>query len=822
MAKAKVRSAAPASVRSRASRRVAIMTGAPRRAPLIIENGIVGWRTTHTFPAVYGNVATKRFTDITGQTWRVHCSYSATTAGSVRLFKRLSPGVYEATPSQTLDVSRPRGVDVITIPGVATFMFVASNINNAGTGTGNGSTYYDTASKIFYRLAIHTGFNDFQTINGFGAVLPKFFVDGSTTYATLANSVSSTRNTLPGGTQNLANCYRQSIDVLTYTNLALGFERFQEITNLNGPYAGPMFKSQLGLGIGSASYYNDLGTGASAPGYQCEAHVMLYKSSVTKFGTKDAAEWKFFVKGAGDMAFFVTNPGHPTLENTYVVTTSQRDMTTDYVYNEAGQLIADPDDDVDHFSNPVHIRRLNVKGQPSVIDPTAQVVCSLNNDNGVKVEVQTLSSGQILISFSNSNTGGGGLPGNVGNAFFNEGHVTGYLWNVDQERAVHAFRVPARGPHCHDIYEDDGRIFMGVSEFAEDDNARAELHNYTTTTREFEIGALTFRGADGANGTNGTNGTNGANGAPGAPVWNFESSTTMAAPATGGFRLNSATLSAVNAIALSAQSGDSGNPSLLAFLNAWDDSTNTVRGHLLLRNISSPGAYAVYSITGNVTDNTTWAQITLTHVTSSGTFSAGNAVAVKFSRAGDRGATGAAGASVASSVTFTPTGGVAATNVQAAIAEVDAEKLALTGGTLTGALNGTTVSMTGNIQTSAGDVTGLAFNSSVTGTAEQYTMVARRSGVVRGYLAFTDTNIFRIYHYSSAGAYLSIPFETYGDGSCRFFGPARLQSYSRTSLPSASTYPGAQIYVSDATGGACVAFSNGTNWLRCDTSAIVS
>ena len=47
---------------------------------------------------------------------------------------------------------------------------------------------------------------------------------------------------------------------------------------------------------------------------------------------------------------------------------------------------------------------------------------------------------------------------------------------------------------------------------------------------------------------------------------------------------------------------------------------------------------------------------------------------------------GGGGASVASSVTFTPTGNVASTDVQAAIAEVDSEKVAKAGDTMTGLL----------------------------------------------------------------------------------------------------------------------------------------
>jgi hypothetical protein len=52
--------------------------------------------------------------------------------------------------------------------------------------------------------------------------------------------------------------------------------------------------------------------------------------------------------------------------------------------------------------------------------------------------------------------------------------------------------------------------------------------------------------------------------------------------------------------------------------------------------------------------------------------------------------------------------------------------------------------------------------------------------------------------------------------------PVRLKPYLKTELPSAAEYAGALIYVSNATGGAAVAYSNGTNWLRCDTSVTIS
>ena len=53
--------------------------------------------------------------------------------------------------------------------------------------------------------------------------------------------------------------------------------------------------------------------------------------------------------------------------------------------------------------------------------------------------------------------------------------------------------------------------------------------------------------------------------------------------------------------------------------------------------------------------------------------------------------------------------------------------------------------------------------------------------------------------------------------------PVRMPSYTFSGKPDAATMgAGAMIFCSNATGGAVVAFSNGTNWLRCDTSAILS
>lgn len=172
------------------------------------------------------------------------------------------------------------------------------------------------------------------------------------------------------------------------------------------------------------------------------------------------------------------------------------------------------------------------------------------------------------------------------------------------------------------------------------------------------------------------------------------------------------------------------------------------------------------------------------------------------------------GAPPAADIVNTPAGSIAATTVQAALNELDTEKAALAGATFTGALNGTSLSMSGNITSTAGDVTGLAFNSSVTGTAEQYAMVARRSGVARGYLAFTNADMFQIYLYNSSGTFLSNPLKAFGNGSIQVDGPVVMRSYAKASLPAAGSFTGGMIYVTDDAGGATPAFSDGSSWRR--------
>lgn len=60
------------------------------------------------------------------------------------------------------------------------------------------------------------------------------------------------------------------------------------------------------------------------------------------------------------------------------------------------------------------------------------------------------------------------------------------------------------------------------------------------------------------------------------------------------------------------------------------------------------------------------------------------------------------------------------------------------------------------------------------------------------------------------------------DGSNSATNPIVLESYTVATLPTASDWESGLIYVSDETGGATLAFSDGINWRRVQDLAVVS
>lgn len=161
------------------------------------------------------------------------------------------------------------------------------------------------------------------------------------------------------------------------------------------------------------------------------------------------------------------------------------------------------------------------------------------------------------------------------------------------------------------------------------------------------------RGSKGDTGATGAAGSTGASGVDAGLRFNFDSSTTMADPGSGDIRLNNATLSSVTAIAISDLNADTGNPDVSTFILSWDDSSNSsLRGTILIKKISEPENFAIYSVTGGSTDNTGWTQLAVTYVQAAGSFSDADALSIAFVRTGDKGADGLGAGDVTAASTF--------------------------------------------------------------------------------------------------------------------------------------------------------------------------
>jgi len=120
-----------------------------------------------------------------------------------------------------------------------------------------------------------------------------------------------------------------------------------------------------------------------------------------------------------------------------------------------------------------------------------------------------------------------------------------------------------------------------------------------------------------------------------AHKFTFSSSTSMADPGAGTIRLNNGAVGSVTAIAIDATSADTGSPDISNFIATWGSVSNgTARGLITIRKGGTPATYAIYNVTAAVTDNTGWLQITVTHNSSSGSWSNADTMFITFAKSG--------------------------------------------------------------------------------------------------------------------------------------------------------------------------------------------
>lgn len=123
--------------------------------------------------------------------------------------------------------------------------------------------------------------------------------------------------------------------------------------------------------------------------------------------------------------------------------------------------------------------------------------------------------------------------------------------------------------------------------------------------------------------------------------YNFDSATTDADPGSGNLRLDNATLASVTTIYLDNLEANAADVS--AFIDTWDDSGSTVKGTVKISKVGAPSNYAIYSVTGSVTDGAGYRKVAVTHVGSNGSFAAADPISVEFVRTGDKGDSGDVG-----------------------------------------------------------------------------------------------------------------------------------------------------------------------------------
>jgi hypothetical protein len=118
--------------------------------------------------------------------------------------------------------------------------------------------------------------------------------------------------------------------------------------------------------------------------------------------------------------------------------------------------------------------------------------------------------------------------------------------------------------------------------------------------------------------------------------YTYSSTTGMADPGPGLFRLNNASAASATAIAFADESAETGNPDVSAFINAFDDSTSAVKGTIYIKKAGDPSTFMIFAVTG-LTDNSGWSQVAVTYVTGNGALTNGDDVRMEFYRVGNDG-----------------------------------------------------------------------------------------------------------------------------------------------------------------------------------------
>ena len=149
--------------------------------------------------------------------------------------------------------------------------------------------------------------------------------------------------------------------------------------------------------------------------------------------------------------------------------------------------------------------------------------------------------------------------------------------------------------------------------------------------------ALAFGLVTGNTGATGSTGSTGAAGSNAGLALTFSTSTSDADPGGGKLAFNNGTISSADTIFI--DDNDDNGVDISTFVQSWDDVSNsTARGIILITKEGTASTYAMFKVSGAVTNASGYSKVTVTHVVSNGTFSNTDGITVQFSYSGQDGA----------------------------------------------------------------------------------------------------------------------------------------------------------------------------------------
>ncbi len=148
--------------------------------------------------------------------------------------------------------------------------------------------------------------------------------------------------------------------------------------------------------------------------------------------------------------------------------------------------------------------------------------------------------------------------------------------------------------------------------------------------------ALAFGLVTGNTGATGSTGSTGAAGSNAGLALTFSTSTSDADPGGGKLAFNNGTISSADTIFI--DDNDDNGVDISTFVQSWDDASNaTARGIILITKEGTASTYAMFKVTGAVTNASGYSKVAVTHVVSNGTFSNTDGITVQFSYSGNDG-----------------------------------------------------------------------------------------------------------------------------------------------------------------------------------------